>query len=128
MLDKIIPVKGDVMSLGLGLSTADLQMLCNVSVIFHVAASVRFDDPLKDAILLNTRGTREVFRFGQSLKNLCVMMHVSTTYSNPDRYVIEEKVMSQKRSRQNFKPIPLSLADLPAVRRLAGHDPNRGTV
>ncbi|XP_039444625.1 putative fatty acyl-CoA reductase CG5065 isoform X2 [Culex pipiens pallens] len=92
MLDKIIPVKGDVMLLGLGLSTDDLQVMCNVSVVFHVAASVRFDDPLKDAILLNTRGSREVFRFGQSLKNLSVIMHVSTTYSNPDRYEIEEMI------------------------------------
>lgn len=128
MLDKIIPVKGDVMLLGLGLSTDDLQVMCNVSVVFHVAASVRFDDPLKDAILLNTRGSREVFRFGQSLKNLSVIMHVSTTYSNPDRYEIEEMVTGLQRSRQTFKPTPLSLADLPAVRRLAGNDPNRGTI
>ncbi|XP_055629587.1 putative fatty acyl-CoA reductase CG5065 [Toxorhynchites rutilus septentrionalis] len=91
-LDKMIPVGGDVSLLGLGLSSEDIQMMRDVSIIFHVAASVRFDDPLKDAILMNTRGTREVMRLGQSLKNLCVLMHVSTTYSNPDRYVIEEKI------------------------------------
>lgn len=92
LLEKMVPVKGDVSLLELGLSSDDLQMMSEVSVVFHVAASVRFDDPLRDAILLNTRGTREVIRFSQTLKNLCVFMHVSTTYSNPDRYVIEEKI------------------------------------
>ncbi|XP_053699455.1 putative fatty acyl-CoA reductase CG5065 [Sabethes cyaneus] len=91
-LAKIIPVAGDVSFLELGLSKEDVALMSNVSVIFHVAASVRFDDTLRDAVLLNTRGTREVIQFGRSLKNLCVLLHVSTTYSNPDRYVIEEKI------------------------------------
>jgi fatty acyl-CoA reductase len=31
-----------------------------VSIVFHAAATVRFDDPLKSAVLLNTRGRREI--------------------------------------------------------------------
>lgn len=88
----MIPIKGDVSQLGLRMSDEDRKRMSEVSVIFHVAANVRFDDPLKDAVILNTRGTREMIRFAESLKNLCVMMHVSTTYSNPDKYIIEEKV------------------------------------
>lgn len=88
----MIPIGGDVTQLGLALSTEDKQRMSEVSVIFHVAANVRFDDMLRDAVLLNTRGTREVVKFAETLKNLVVMMHVSTTYSNPDKYVIEEKV------------------------------------
>ncbi|XP_065092505.1 putative fatty acyl-CoA reductase CG5065 [Ochlerotatus camptorhynchus] len=91
-LEKMIPIKGDVTMLGLDLSTEDKNRMSEVSVIFHVAANVRFDDMLRDAIILNTRGTREVVKFAQTFKNLCVMMHVSTTYSNPDKYVIEEKI------------------------------------
>lgn len=98
----MIPVGGDVSLLGLGLSDKDIQMMRDVSVIFHVAASVRFDDPLKDAILMNTRGTREVMRLGKSLRKLCVLMHVSTTYSNPDRYVIEEKVTDSSRCKIRY--------------------------
>lgn len=57
----------------LGLSDTDRQKLVdNVNVIFHVAASVRFDDPLKYAILLNTRGTREVAQLALDTKNLAV--------------------------------------------------------
>ncbi|XP_058820697.1 putative fatty acyl-CoA reductase CG5065 [Topomyia yanbarensis] len=91
-LKVMIPIAGDVALPGLGMSDEDVQMMSNVSIIFHVAASVRFDDPLRDAIMMNTRGTRDVIQFSRSLKNLCVLLHVSTTYSNPDRYVIDEQI------------------------------------
>lgn len=91
-LTKLIPVFGDVQALGLGLSDLDKKLMENVSVIFHSAASVRFDDPLKDAILMNTRGTREMLEFALGLKNLKVFLHVSTTFCNADYKVIEEKV------------------------------------
>jgi alcohol-forming fatty acyl-CoA reductase len=92
VLEKIIPVNGDVMEIGLGLSKSDLDLMKNVSVIFHSAASVRFDDSLKYAIIMNTRGTREVMEFAETLVNIKAIVHVSTTYSNPERMVIEEKI------------------------------------
>lgn len=91
-LNKIIPIDGDVTSIGLGLSVESLIKMENVTMIFHVAASVRFDDPLKEAILMNTRGTREVMIFAEKLKNLLLCMHVSTTYCNPQQSVVEEKL------------------------------------
>ena len=91
-LKKMIPINGDVCVLGLGLSDQDLKRMENVSIIFHSAASVRFDDPLHEAVIMNTRGTREVIYLAQKLKNLKVLMHVSTTYCNPARRVISEKV------------------------------------
>jgi Putative dehydrogenase domain of multifunctional non-ribosomal peptide synthetases and related enzymes len=61
------------MELGLGLSEADRRMLEeNVSIVFHCAASVRFDDPLKYAIINNTRATREVMMLSRRMKNLKV--------------------------------------------------------
>uniref|UniRef100_A0A336KKV2 Fatty acyl-CoA reductase n=1 Tax=Culicoides sonorensis TaxID=179676 RepID=A0A336KKV2_CULSO len=92
ILDKLIPVIGDVLSLGLGLSNSDKKLMENVSIIFHSAASVRFDDPLKEAILMNTRGTREMLEFAMTLEKLKVFLHVSTTYCNADHRVIEEKI------------------------------------
>ena len=75
---KIIPVSGDCIQLGLGLSEADRRMLEeNVSIVFHCAASVRFDDPLKYAIINNTRATREVMMLSRRVKNL----KVSTVYN-----------------------------------------------
>jgi len=56
----------------------------------------RFDDPLKKAILLNVRGTREMMELAMSLKKIAAVMHVSTTYCNPDLHVIEEDVTSSE--------------------------------
>ncbi|GAB0087092.1 hypothetical protein DMENIID0001_013650 [Sergentomyia squamirostris] len=92
LLEKLIPLEGNSMSLKLGLSDHDLKRLENVSVIIHSAASVRFDDPLHKAILLNTRSAREVCIIAENLKNLKVLAHISTTYCNPKYSVIEEKV------------------------------------
>lgn len=91
-LSKMIAINGDVTQLELGISAEDYELMSNVSVIFHAAASVRFDDSLKDAILMNTRGTREVLRFAENLKNIRAIVHVSTTYCNPDKKIVEEYI------------------------------------
>ncbi|XP_011147424.1 fatty acyl-CoA reductase 1 isoform X4 [Harpegnathos saltator] len=89
--DKLVPVMGDATSVGLGLLPADRQMLIDkVSVIFHIAASVRFDDSLKDAIFANTRSTRDVCILACSMKKLAVLLHVSSTYAHIDKPVIDE--------------------------------------
>lgn len=42
--------------------------------------------------MLNVRGTHEVCQFAETLKNLKVLLYVSTTYNNSQSLVIEEKV------------------------------------
>ncbi|XP_063926597.1 fatty acyl-CoA reductase 1-like [Zophobas morio] len=92
-LDKIKTVVGDVRELDLGLNLQERQLLIDeVNVVFHVAASVRFDDSLTDAVIMNTRGTREVAKLVLEMKNLDVFVHISTTYCNSDRKVVEEKL------------------------------------
>ncbi|KAF5285228.1 hypothetical protein FQR65_LT13343 [Abscondita terminalis] len=91
--DKLKIVAGDVTELKLGLSESDENMLIeNVSVVFHGAASVRFDDPLKYAVLLNTRGTRELLNLVTRMKKLEAFVHISTTYCNVDRQVVDEEL------------------------------------
>ncbi|KAE8745723.1 hypothetical protein FOCC_FOCC007607 [Frankliniella occidentalis] len=59
-ISKLVPVAGDCAELGLGLSPEDRAILQDrVFIVFHGAASVRFDDPVAKAVLLNTRGARE---------------------------------------------------------------------
>lgn len=94
--DKLIAVNGDVTEIGLGISEEDIQLMNDVSVLFHSAASVRFDDPLKDAILMNTRGTAQLMEFALKLKEVRVLLHVSTTYCNPDRKVVDEMIYPPK--------------------------------
>lgn len=75
-----------------GVSDSDTAKLENVSIIFHGAASVRFDDPLKQAILMNTRGTREMLELALTMKKVEVFMQISTTFCNCDYREIEERV------------------------------------
>lgn len=92
-LNKLIPIEGDIQELRLGLSESDRQMLLDeVHVIYHSGASVKFDDFLRDAILINTRSTREVAYLALEAKHLEVFVHVSTSYSNCDRFYVEEKI------------------------------------
>ncbi|XP_044735577.1 putative fatty acyl-CoA reductase CG5065 [Chrysoperla carnea] len=91
--EKLVIINGNVKELNLGLSDEDKQLLEEkVSIIFHAAASVRFDDPLKDAVLLNTRGTRELMKMALNMKKLKVLLHVSTTYCNTDKKDVHEIV------------------------------------
>lgn len=92
VLNKLTAIDGDITELELGLSNEDVERMKNVSIVFHSAASVRFDDPLKYAVFMNTRGTHELFKFVEKLENVAAVLHVSTTYSNPDRYIVEEEI------------------------------------
>ncbi|EDW62997.1 putative fatty acyl-CoA reductase CG5065 [Drosophila virilis] len=91
-LAKVVPIAGDVMQLGLGISEPDLARLRNVNIVYHSAASVRFDDPLRSAILMNTRGTHELIKLALQWKKLKAFVHVSTTYSNPTELEVEERI------------------------------------
>lgn len=68
---KLTAVCGDVALPDLGLSAADRQMLIdNINFVYHMAATIRFDEPLKKAVLLNTRGTKLVLELSRQIKNL----------------------------------------------------------
>ncbi|XP_076277547.1 putative fatty acyl-CoA reductase CG5065 [Lasioglossum baleicum] len=85
-------VNGDVSMLGLGLSEEDKKMLCeNVNIVYHLAATVRFDELLKRAVILNTRGTKQMLDLAKEMKHLKLFAHVSTAYCH-----LEEKVLGEK--------------------------------
>lgn len=59
MTRKIRVIKGDVAKANLDLSTEDRWLIIeNVNFIYHCAATIRFDEKLKTAVELNTRGTK----------------------------------------------------------------------
>lgn len=44
LIEKIVPLRGDVSEPQLGLSESDIELLeKEISVVFHVAASVRYE-------------------------------------------------------------------------------------
>ena len=45
---KLIPITGDILEPSLGLSKEDIKTVTeNVSIVFHSAATVRFDEPIE---------------------------------------------------------------------------------
>ncbi|EAT43246.1 AAEL005296-PA [Aedes aegypti] len=129
-IQKIVPIPGDCSLLKMGLNEDSQEKLKDVQFVFHAAASVRFDDPLCKAILLNTRGTREVFRWAKTLKNLRALVHISTTYCNPEIFDIEERIYPAKMDWQ--KAIEIAERMEPEVvetlsQKLTGFSPNTYT-
>uniref|UniRef100_A0A8C6XWN7 Fatty acyl-CoA reductase n=1 Tax=Naja naja TaxID=35670 RepID=A0A8C6XWN7_NAJNA len=77
--EKIKPISAEFTKPNLAISSEDMEeMLSEVNVIFHCAATVRFDEPLKDALLLNVMGTQQLLRLAHQMKNLEALIHVST--------------------------------------------------
>ncbi|XP_065562824.1 putative fatty acyl-CoA reductase CG5065 [Artemia franciscana] len=90
---KVIPVSGDISKDELGISPQDLQMMSDtVSVAFHCAATVRFDEPLKRAVELNVKGVKRMLAVCKNLGNLEVLVHVSTAYVNSIRSELNETI------------------------------------
>ncbi|XP_017783692.1 PREDICTED: putative fatty acyl-CoA reductase CG5065 [Nicrophorus vespilloides] len=93
LLNKVKVVEGDVSLPNLGLSQADITDLeMNVNIVFHSAATVRFNENLRDAVVLNTMGTQRVMELCTRMTNLKSVVHVSTAYSNADKKEIDEIV------------------------------------
>jgi len=93
LFSKIICIAGDITEENLGLSNDDDALLQNkLDIIFHVAANVRFDQPLKTALLMNTGGTLKVLELASRCKKLDAFIHVSTSYCHCDETILEEKI------------------------------------
>lgn len=91
-MDRIKAVEGNMLELGVGIAD-DVrdEIIENVQIVVHSAAEVRFDESLQHLLLVNLRGTREVLRLAEKMKNLEVVIHISTAYSHCPRKRIEEK-------------------------------------
>lgn len=70
---KIVALAGDCQFAALGLSLHDRQLLIeNVNIIFHCAATIRFDEKLKLAFDINVHGTIEVIELAKQMTALKV--------------------------------------------------------
>ncbi|XP_059055601.1 putative fatty acyl-CoA reductase CG5065 [Achroia grisella] len=92
-LKKLVPIIGDIAEPNLGMTPSDEELLIEkVSVVFHSAATVKFNEPLSEAIKVNVEGTRKVLDLCHRMKNIDMLVHISTLYANCDRKVIEEVI------------------------------------
>uniref|UniRef100_A0AAG5DYU2 Fatty acyl-CoA reductase n=1 Tax=Anopheles atroparvus TaxID=41427 RepID=A0AAG5DYU2_ANOAO len=93
LLEKLVCVGGDISLPLLGLTERDHRTLLEqVHIVFHVAATVRFNEGLIEAALLNTIGTKRLLDLCDSMRQLQSLVHVSTAYSNPCRTKVDEVV------------------------------------
>lgn len=92
-MEKIQAVNGDFMEPNSGISESDFENLYkNVNFIIHCAASVRFDEPLKTAVRMNTISTRNMLNLAEKCQNMKAFVHVSTAFSNTNQKVVYENV------------------------------------
>lgn len=94
-INKIIPIEGELVTDNLGICSEDHQQLIEeVSVVFHMAATLRLEGTLKDAINMNTAGTLRVLQLCKEMKKLDAVVHLSTAFCNCDIQHMKEKVLS----------------------------------
>lgn len=81
---------GDLTEINLGITSPDEnQLIEEVEILYHVAADVRFDENLSDAILANVRGTREIIKLAEKISKLKAFIYVSTSFCTPNFNVKE---------------------------------------
>jgi len=97
-------VEGDICKEGLAMK-AEMrkQIVEDVQVILNCAASVDFNEPLRDAIEINYNGSLRMQELALECKNLDVFTHVSTCYVNCDKKgFISEKIYQIDRDSEEL--------------------------
>ena len=81
IIKKIQFIKGDILEDNLGIGNDDRDhLVSNIDIVFHCAANVRFDQPLRPMIEMNVLGTLRVLKLAEKMVNLKLFAHVSTSY------------------------------------------------
>ncbi|CAG2168842.1 unnamed protein product [Oppiella nova] len=94
---KLVAIDGDLSVDGIGLKESDLKLLVrDVSVIFHVAGDVKFNETIRDAVTHNLIGTKYVMQLCRQCRRLEALVHVSTAYAFCQRSDLEERIYPMK--------------------------------
>lgn len=90
---KLIGLSGDITLENFGLTKSQHDLLINeVEIVFHVAATLKLEAILKDAIDMNTIGTASMLRLAKSMKNLRAFIHLSTAFCHVDKDELGERI------------------------------------
>ena len=93
MMEKIHPVWGDISESNFGLSDEDMNyVLDNTQIVFHLAASLKLEAPLKTNIIMNLTSVKQMCDIAKKMKNLLAMIHTSTAFCIVEHVNVEEKV------------------------------------
>jgi len=93
LFDKIEAVPGDITEENFGIDEESMKNLIdNVQIIFHSAATVRFDEDLTKSVSMNIGAVATVLALAKKMTKLVSIIDVSTAYCNCDLQSIEEKI------------------------------------
>jgi len=93
MMDKIHPVWGDISEPNFGLSDEDMShVINNTQIVFHLAASLKLEAPLKTNIIMNLTSVKQMCEIAKQMKNLLVMIHTSTAFCIVEHENVDERV------------------------------------
>ncbi|XP_063978989.1 putative fatty acyl-CoA reductase CG5065 [Diachasmimorpha longicaudata] len=91
-LKKLTVVSGDITAENLNLSVENRELLTReVSVVFHSAANVKFDVPLKNAIQMNTAGVKNLIALCKQMRKLQSLIYLSTAYTHCGEKILEDR-------------------------------------
>ena len=77
----------------LGLDSESEEIIkTEVNIIFHSAATVRFDEDLTKSVAMNVTAVSSLVSLARQINNLEAVVDVSTAYCNCDLKQIEEKI------------------------------------
>merc|ERR1719348_1637559 len=121
-MDSVQAISGDITEENLGISSEDEDVLIReVNIVFHSAATVRFDEALSKSVSMNIVGVKSILELAKKMTKLEALVDISTAYANCDKSHIEEKVyslpMSPKELIETTETLDASVLDSPEVTR-----------
>ncbi|GIY24851.1 fatty acyl-CoA reductase 1 [Caerostris darwini] len=103
VLKKVHVIAGDVTLPRIGMSQVDfLKVIQEVTIVFHVAASISFMKPLRFMLKHNAKALDYVIDLCKELKKIDVLVYTSTAYSNCNRQEVEEQIYRLPFPAQRF--------------------------
>jgi len=132
-LSRVVAVSGDITEDRLGLCEEEENVLAEtVNIVFHCAATVRFDEDLTKSIGMNVSGVLAIVALAKKMARLEALVDVSTAYCNCDIPHIEERVYPAPGDPHGMIDLCTwmdpSLLDAPEItKKMIGNRPNTYT-
>ncbi|XP_060601049.1 fatty acyl-CoA reductase 1-like [Ruditapes philippinarum] len=90
---RCVAIEGDIVKDGLGIEQSQVDILIKeVSVVFHSAATIKFDEAMKLSVDMNIVGVQRMLELSRKLPSLISFVHISTAYANCNVNEIKEEV------------------------------------
>ncbi|KAK3603205.1 hypothetical protein CHS0354_036132 [Potamilus streckersoni] len=90
---KVFAVEGDIIKEGLGIGQVEEKLLMDeVSVVFHSASTIKFDESMKLSVEMNITGLKKLLELCKKMKKLEAFIHISTAFANCDREQVGEEI------------------------------------